>query len=249
MSDKWVDWSKNVRSKDYRGSSSFATFMIIGPVCFFLGILFAEFPYDFPLLWTSDPIEPTYLDQLETHLKFVHQSPPLISRMLSIMIGTGFCGFFIKLFRASESNMLFDGASLVLYVIGVGVYVANIVKGLRFVSAGIWHAPDFAANLAPSSSGNAQDAEGHIILGREDSLKVMAASNTILALVLVGVLVLQAGQWYAERKDNEEYERAQNDAAAAAGQEKNANGSSNSNSNGPSSPTTAAEKRASKKRQ
>ncbi|KAI0914723.1 secretory component protein-like protein [Ustulina deusta] len=244
MADKWVDWSKNVRSKDYRGSSSFATFMIIGPVCFFLGILFAEFPYDFPLLWTSDPIAPSYLDQLETHLKFVHQSPPLISRMLSIMIGTGFCGFFIKLFKASESNMLFDGASLVLYVIGVGVYIANIVKGLRFVSAGIWHAPDFAGNLPPAAAAAAAaTADSPMILGREDSLKVMAASNTILALVLVGVLVLQAGQWYAEHKDNEEYEREKRDAAAAA-EQKSANGNGSS-----SSPPTAAEKRANKKKQ
>lgn len=44
-------------------------------------------------------------------------------------------------------------------------------------------------------------------LGRDDSLKVLAASNTILALVLVGVLVLQAGQWYAERKEGQEVER------------------------------------------
>ncbi|KAI1828562.1 secretory component protein-like protein [Xylaria intraflava] len=240
MPDKWVDWSKNVRSKDYRGSSSFATFMIIGPVCFFLGILFAEFPYDYPLLWTSVPIQPAYLDQLETHLKFVHQSPPLISRMLSIMIGTGFLGFFIKLFRASESNMLFDGASLVLYVIGVGVYIANIVKGLRFVSAGIWHAEDFPGNLSPSAQ-KLQEADGRVILGREDSLKVMAASNTILALVLVGVLVLQAGQWYAERKDNEEFERE------AAEQEKNA--AVAGAGVGGSSPVTAAEKRANKKKQ
>jgi ER membrane protein SH3 len=34
----------------------------------------------------------------------------------------------------------------------------------------------------------------------------MAASNTILALVLVGVLVLQAGQWYAQNKEAEEIE-------------------------------------------
>lgn len=40
-----------------------------------------------------------------------------------------------------------------------------------------------------------------MILGREDTLKVLSASNTILALVLVGILVLQAGQWYAEKKD------------------------------------------------
>ncbi|KAI6082116.1 Shr3 amino acid permease chaperone [Hypoxylon rubiginosum] len=206
MPEKWVDWNKTTRSKDYRGSSSFATFMIIGPTCFFLGILFAMFPYDFPLLWTKDPITSAYLDQLEIHLKFVHQSPPLIARVLSIMMGVGFLGFFTKLFRASESNMLFDGASLVLYLIGVGVYVANIVKGLRMVSAGAWHRDDFDPSTVSARPGDPLTG-GEVVLGREDSLKVMAASNTILALVLVGVLVLQAGQWYAERKDNEEYEK------------------------------------------
>ena len=126
-------------------------------------------------------------------------------------MGTGFLGFFVKLFKPSESNMLFDGASLVLYLIGVGIYVANIVKGMRTVSAGIWHADDFTGRPVDGP------LTGEIILGREDSLKVMAASNTILALVLVGVLVLQAGQWYAERKDREEREKfARQEAAAAA---------------------------------
>lgn len=35
-------------------------------------------------------------------------------------------------------------------------------------------------------------------------MKVLSASNTILALVLVGVLVLQAGQWYAEKREQQE---------------------------------------------
>lgn len=91
--------------------------------------------------------------------------------------------------------MLFDGASLVLYMCGVTVYIANIVKGLRLASAG-----RYGADLASSPEDKDQ------ILGREDSLKVLAASNTILALVLVGILVLQAGQWYAERKDAQEFE-------------------------------------------
>ncbi|ORY65894.1 Shr3 amino acid permease chaperone [Pseudomassariella vexata] len=131
----------------------------------------------------------------------MHQSPPLIARILHIMIGTGFLGFFIKLFQPSESNMLFDGASLVLYLIGVGIWIANIVKGLRTVSAGIWDDELFTGTPVDGP------LTGEVILGREDSLKVLAASNTILALVLVGVLVLQAGQWYAERKDNEEREK------------------------------------------
>jgi len=153
-------------------------------------MLFSSFPYDFPLLWTSDVTPPEYYDFLETHLKFMHAAPPIIPRILHIAISIGFVGFFTKLFKPSEANLLFDGASLVLYVIAVVVYITNLVKGMRIVTAG-------AYNVLPEGS-------NEIAIGREDSLRVLAASNTILALVLVGVLVLQAGQWYAERKDSQE---------------------------------------------
>ena len=56
-----------------------------------------------------------------------------------------------------------------------------------------------------------------MVLGREDSLKVLSASNTILALVLVGVLVLQAGQWYAERKEADENELMDKEARERRG--------------------------------
>ena len=84
--------------------------------------------------------------------------------------------------------MLFDGAGLVLYMCGITVYLTNIVAGMRAVSEG------------EDGVSAEQDEE------RQDGLKVMAASNTILALVLLGVLVLQAGQWYAERKQGQEEE-------------------------------------------
>ncbi|OAA49287.1 Shr3 amino acid permease chaperone [Metarhizium rileyi] len=192
----YIDWSKTTKSTSYRGSQSFSTFMIIGPTCFFLGILFASFPYDFPLLWSKEPVPASYYDQIETHLKFVHQSPPLIGRMLNIIVSVGFLGLFIKLFRPSEANFLFDGASLILYTIGVAVYITNIVKGLRTMSSGYFDSEQFKNAKARF--------EGEVILGREDSLRVLSASNTILALVLIGVLVLQAGQWYAEKRDSDD---------------------------------------------
>lgn len=176
-------------------------------VCFFLGILFAYFPYDYNVLWTTpalDPSDPTldprapFFDLQENHLKFLHASPPLISRILNIVIGTGLLGFLLKLFKPTEANLLFDGASLVLYMCGVTVYIANIVKGLRTVTAGAYGIPEGATM---------EDAETATdFIGREDSLRVMSASNTICALVLVGVLVLQAGQWYAQRKEMQELE-------------------------------------------
>lgn len=84
-----------------------------------------------------------------------------------------------------------------LYFAGILVYITNIVKGFRVVTAGIYGAvPE--AQLA--------EGEENDYISREDTLRVFAASNTILALVLVGVLVLQAGQWYALRKEERELE-------------------------------------------
>jgi len=122
--------------------------------------------------------------------------------------------------------MLFDGASLVLYMCGITVYIANIVKGLRLVSGGKYGAELAAGPAAPAAVHGAaaqqtvEGENGEQILGREDSLKVLAASNTILALVLVGVLVLQAGQWYAERKDAQEYESLTQGRKSASEREK-----------------------------
>ncbi|KAF2752795.1 Shr3 amino acid permease chaperone [Pseudovirgaria hyperparasitica] len=173
-------------------TNSFATFLIIGPTCFFLGILFAAFPYDYNVLW-ANPTEPEpYFAKLEEHLKFLYASPPLISRILHIVIATGLLGFLTKLYKPTEANVLFDGASLVLYMCGIAVYIANIIKGLRVVTAGIYGNED----------GTVEENVDYV--GREDSLRVISASNTIVALVLVGVLVLQAGQWYAQKKEEAE---------------------------------------------
>lgn len=127
--------------------------------------------------------------------------------------------------------MLFDGASLVLYMCGVIIYLANIVKGLRVITSGVYDRELVEGELAVGVQGVEAGAED--FLGRDDSLKVMAASNTILALVLVGVLVLQAGQWYAERKEGQEVEshRARKEKTAngeSKGEERNKHKSPNS---------------------
>lgn len=179
------------------------------------------FPYDYPLLWSTTPAPESHYNYLESHLRFLHESPPLIPRILHIVIFVGLAGLIAKLYRPSESNMLFDGASLVLYMCGVTVYIANIVKGLRMASLGQYGDIPGSLNEAIEGSAAGTDDEADAYLGREDSLKVMSASNTILALVLVGVLVLQAGQWYAERKEIQEEEaiNKKDDEAAAAKKE------------------------------
>ncbi|RPA85634.1 Shr3 amino acid permease chaperone [Ascobolus immersus RN42] len=160
----------------------FATFLIICPTSFFLGILFTNWAYDNHTLWQrSEPSEAT-LQAIESHYNMLYLSPPIISRLLNTIIATGLLAFISKLYKPSESNLLFDGASLVLYFVGLVMYLTNIVQGLEIVHVGKYGKE----------------------VGRVDSLRVIAASQTILALVLVGVLALQAGQWYAEAKEREE---------------------------------------------
>ncbi|KIW26417.1 uncharacterized protein PV07_09513 [Cladophialophora immunda] len=209
-------------------SVSFATFLIICPVSFFLGILFSLFPYDYPLLWSSLPTPPSHFDAIEAHLKLLHNAPNLIVRILHMMLGVGILGLIIKLYKPSESNMLFDGGSLVLYMVAVIVYIANIVKGLRIVNEGIYGlgVEKLTQDELDDINSRGYDVNsGDSVLGREDNLKVLAASNTILALVLVGVLVLQFGQWYADRtdenalkefeaKEKAERERKENEASS-----------------------------------
>ncbi|MCJ1308861.1 hypothetical protein MMC25_002516 [Agyrium rufum] len=190
------------------GAASFATFLIICPTSFFLGMLFSLFPYDYPLLWAAPATEQAAqaFINYETHMTLLHASPPLIQRILHIVIGVGLLGFFTKLYRPSESNMLFDGASLILYVCGIIVYLSNTISGLRTITARAYGGDmDYLEAVRQGLEG--QDKGELVEVSREEGMSVMAASNAIMALILLGVLVLQAGQWYADRKQEQEEEK------------------------------------------
>ncbi|RMZ90863.1 hypothetical protein DV736_g1910, partial [Chaetothyriales sp. CBS 134916] len=164
---------------------AFATFLIVCPTSFFLGILFSFFPYDYPLLWSSvQPPPDAHLDLLEAHLKLLHNAPSLIVQIFHIVVGLGLLGIVIKLYKPTESNLLFDGGSLALYMVAIIVYIVNTVKGLRIVEAGVYGVGYMA--LSEEQLDNVDSAgydadTGFSVLGREDNLK--------------------AGQWYAERSD------------------------------------------------
>ena len=100
-------------------------------------------------------------------------------------------------------------------MIGFVIYMANIVKGLRIITEGKYDSELVEGELAVGVKGVEPGEEAP--LGRDDSLKVLAASDTILALVLVGVLVLQAGQWYAERKQGQEMEAIEKERESRSG--------------------------------
>jgi ER membrane protein SH3 len=57
--------------------------------------------------------------------------------MLHAVIAVGIFGHLAKLWKANESNYLFDGASLVLYMIAVVLYGTSVIQGYLFSRGGL----------------------------------------------------------------------------------------------------------------
>jgi hypothetical protein len=94
--------------------------------------------------------------------------------MLHAVIGTGIFGHIVKLYKPNETNYLFDGASLMLYMVAVVVYGTSILHGILL---------DRGTKEGLQSIQTGDFDEG---LTKADTLRVIAASHVILAVVLIG---------------------------------------------------------------
>ncbi|KAF9048280.1 hypothetical protein BDZ89DRAFT_978486 [Hymenopellis radicata] len=150
--------------------------MVLGPVSFFLGILFICFTVDHKLLWgalTDDIIE----DGFQFYGTFFN-SPTAIKALLHGMCAVGLLGLVSKLHKWDESAMFFDGSSIGIYVFALAVYLSVTIPTLRTV-------------VTPAAMDTRSD--------RIEALRVLSAGNVIIGLCLGGILLMQAGQEYARR--------------------------------------------------
>ena len=147
--------------------------------------------------WVGPIPTPTAITASEAHYILLANAPRVIHVVLHAVIAVGIFGHLAKLWKANESNYLFDGASLVLYMIAVVLYGTSVIQGL-FEMISHW-----LPGLRSVAAGDFRE------MAKVDTLRVMAASHVILAVVLIGnwgfffitnlgVLLLQGGQWYAE---------------------------------------------------
>ena len=74
----------------------------------------------------------------ETHYIMLAHAPRIITVMLHAVIGVGIMGHLVKLYKANESNYLFDGASLVLYMIAVVLYGTSVLTGIYLDEGSEW---------------------------------------------------------------------------------------------------------------
>ncbi|KAJ6485962.1 Shr3 amino acid permease chaperone [Mycena sanguinolenta] len=151
---------------------------VLGPVCFFLGVLFMCLNIDHRVLWVG-LTEDTIQDGIQFYETFFN-APPAIKGLLHGLIGVLLLGLIAKLHDWDDSAMFFDGSSIAAVLFGFAVYMTVIIPGLKTIVLAV-------------EDENRSD--------RVQALQLLSAGNIIIMGCLGLVLLLQAGQEYARRSD------------------------------------------------
>ncbi len=75
------------------------------------------------------------LNIAEQHYRTLADVPRIIAVTLHTVIGLGLVGHVMKLHKGNQSNTLFDGGSLILMLVAVVIYGANILRGNRIAAS------------------------------------------------------------------------------------------------------------------
>lgn len=167
-------------------------------VSFSLGVCYSNWAYDYYTLWKT-PADDAFARSLAHYVNW-YNMPMFFHHVHHVTALIGLIGLFLKLYKPSESNKLFDGGSLFLYVVGVVIYLTNLRRGGASADAGEWGEVD-----------------------EHTGINIIAASQVLIVLTFIGILGLQVGQYWAEVEDAKILSQAQteeDEQTAAATSEK-----------------------------
>ncbi|PRT55018.1 Secretory component protein SHR3 [Wickerhamiella sorbophila] len=176
-------------SLDYM--KSLGTGLIILATGFVLGSIYANWAYDYYMLWKS-PVSPEMVSLTAQHYRMRAGQPAFLHHVLHGVLAIGFTGIFIKIYKPTEANTLFDGGSLVLFVIAIVFYLSNLRVAAQSVLTGDWYDIDETTGI-----------------------QLMSASQVLIVLVFMGVLALQLGQWWAAKDTASQIAKAKREQTQA----------------------------------
>ncbi|KAG7193949.1 uncharacterized protein KQ657_005148 [Scheffersomyces spartinae] len=163
----------------YKEIVPIGTGLILFASGFSLGIIYGQWPWDLNTLWRYDETGAAFEKTLAMY-KVWNESPLYVHYLLHFVFVLGLIGHFIKLYKPTDDTMYFHYGSLGLFVLAIVIYLTNLRIGLQSVDHGDWGEVDY-----------------------QTGLNVMAASKMMIVVILVGVLFLQGGLYYATWYDAE----------------------------------------------
>lgn len=156
---------------------SLATGAMLTATGFVLGAVYSNWTYDYYMLWVS-PTPPEMLEKAIQHYENKARQPVFLHHVLHAVFLIGGMSALVKLYKPTESNKLFDGASLALFFFCVVFYITNLLPASYSLTTGDW-----------------------VDIDAETGVKMISASQVLMVLAVAGVLLLQYGQWWAADAD------------------------------------------------
>lgn len=156
---------------------------------FLLGSLFTHWIADSLTLWKS-PVTDEHLWTAALYYSILTKGPVQILYVLFGIIILGGTTIFWSFNDLEAGNLMFDGGSIFLYGVAAIMYAYSVIPNLmdKFTTIPPYHMKDAFPRLL-----------------RTPTLD-LASNHLVCSVALTGVLILQAGRWWAELSDGDDDE-------------------------------------------
>ncbi|ORY93776.1 ER membrane protein SH3 [Syncephalastrum racemosum] len=145
--------------------------------CFFAyGTYWSDWAFDYFLLWANPAEHPNAVSRAALYYTTQTQAPNILKYIPLANLLIAAVGFSAGLAHMTDSNILFDGASLVLMLFGLSTHATSVRPGLEVIV---------------SSSDESEITS---------SLKNIAAAHFIIVLAVTGIIGLQIAHYFVMKK-------------------------------------------------
>jgi len=155
---------------------------VLAATSFFIGVQFICFNVDHRILY-SPLTDEVVNDGFQFYTTFFN-APPAIKALLHALMGVAIASLLAKLHTWDETAMFFDGSSIAAYILTIAVYLTVTIPSLRTI-------------VDPVAGVDTRDDQ-------IEAMRVLSAGNTIMVILLAGVLLLQGGEEYARKLETKE---------------------------------------------
>ncbi|KAH0826994.1 Shr3 amino acid permease chaperone [Lanmaoa asiatica] len=161
--------------------------IVVCVTSFLLGSLFTHWIADSLTLWKS-PVTDEHLWTAALYYSILTKGPVQVFYVLSAIVILGGSTIFWSFRDGEAGNLMFDGGSIFLYGTTVVMYMYSVLPNLseKFTSIPVHSAKDAFPRLLRSPTLD------------------LASNHLVCSVALTGVLILQAGRWWAELSDGDD---------------------------------------------
>lgn len=165
---------KQTMGLSYKAACSLCSTIILMCTCFIMGVFYSNLSYDSHLLF--NPTGPTEADYalVLTHYQTLRATATPLLYILAAIAAVGIIAHLVRTYKPNPELQYFEYGSLIVYILGICVFITNIKTGIDCTITHQWGEVDEQSGLA-----------------------VLGSSNIILLCVFSGVIFLQAGLWWS----------------------------------------------------